>query len=194
MRVRIMKCKNCNVNDGIKYSKYASGDFCSRECAKSYSTKEKRLDINKHLSIKNSGIKFRSSVNKNSGFQKGHNVWKEYNIDRDEFKKSVSSGMKKYHLEKIINTPFELLTKESRKQLLIHERGVKCEVCHLTEWMNYIIPLDVDHIDGNHNNNVKENLRLLCPNCHRLTPTWGFKNRKHSKKYGCVTRWQSQES
>lgn len=33
-----MKCKNCNENDAIKYSKYSSGEFCSRKCARSYST------------------------------------------------------------------------------------------------------------------------------------------------------------
>ena len=33
-------------------------------------------------------------------------------------------------------------------------------------------PLEVDHIDGNHANNVESNLQLLCPNCHSLTPTY----------------------
>lgn len=28
--------------------------------------------------------------------------------------------------------------------------------------------LDVDHIDGNHNNNSIDNLQTLCANCHRL--------------------------
>jgi hypothetical protein len=28
--------------------------------------------------------------------------------------------------------------------------------------------LDVDHIDGNHKNNEKNNLQTLCANCHRL--------------------------
>lgn len=28
--------------------------------------------------------------------------------------------------------------------------------------------LDVDHIDGNHNNNDESNLQTLCANCHRL--------------------------
>ena len=32
------KCKNCE-KQALKYSKYTSGDFCSRECARSYSTK-----------------------------------------------------------------------------------------------------------------------------------------------------------
>lgn len=29
-----------------------------------------------------------------------------------------------------------------------------------------------DHIDGDKHNNSRENLRLLCPNCHSTTPTW----------------------
>jgi len=28
--------------------------------------------------------------------------------------------------------------------------------------------LDVDHIDGDHNNNEQSNLQILCANCHRL--------------------------
>lgn len=39
------------------------------------------------------------------------------------------------------------------------------------------IPLEVDHIDGNSENNLEDNLRLLCPNCHALTPN--FKNLNH---------------
>ena len=36
--------------------------------------------------------------------------------------------------------------------------------------------LEIDHTDGNPKNNAKENLKVLCPNCHALTPTyknWG---------------------
>jgi len=33
-------------------------------------------------------------------------------------------------------------------------------------------PLELDHIDGDPENNKEENLRLLCPNCHSLTPTY----------------------
>lgn len=35
-----MKCKNCNEKEATKYSKYSSGEFCCRECARSYSTKD----------------------------------------------------------------------------------------------------------------------------------------------------------
>lgn len=34
------------------------------------------------------------------------------------------------------------------------------------------IPLEVEHIDGIHTNNIETNLILLCPNCHSLTGTY----------------------
>lgn len=50
-----MKCKNCEKNDAIKYSKYSTGEFCCRKCAMTYSTKEKRVEINKKVSEKLKG-------------------------------------------------------------------------------------------------------------------------------------------
>jgi|SRR6478609_644189 len=39
------------------------------------------------------------------------------------------------------------------------------------------VPLQIDHIDGNWSNNSESNLRLVCPNCHSLTATYGVLNR-----------------
>ena len=41
-----------------------------------------------------------------------------------------------------------------------------CESCGFTAL--HRVQLDVDHIDGNHQNNELENLQTLCANCHRL--------------------------
>ena len=48
----------------------------------------------------------------------------------------------------------------------------KCYNCNLTQWCDQPIPLELEHIDGDHSNNQIENLTLLCPNCHALTSTW----------------------
>ena len=62
------------------------------------------------------------------------------------------------------------------KRHLIKERGHKCEECKFEKWLKQIIPLEVDHIDGDRTNNKEDNLKLLCCNCHALTPTWRGRN------------------
>ena len=38
------------------------------------------------------------------------------------------------------------------------------------------VPLTLNHIDGNYKNSSRENLELLCPNCHSLTSNFGSLN------------------
>jgi 5-methylcytosine-specific restriction endonuclease McrA len=59
----------------------------------------------------------------------------------------------------------------------------KCKTCGISEWRYEKLSLQIDHIDGNSTNNELSNLRLLCPNCHSQTDTFGGKRTK--KKYTC---------
>jgi len=64
------------------------------------------------------------------------------------------------------------------KKHLISEKGHKCESCDLTHWKKELISLEIHHIDGDASNNEKNNLQLLCPNCHSLTDNYrGRKNK-----------------
>lgn len=50
-----------------------------------------------------------------------------------------------------------------------HYRKFKKDFCEMCGFMALdSCQLDVDHIDGNRNNNNIENLQTLCANCHRL--------------------------
>jgi hypothetical protein len=61
--------------------------------------------------------------------------------------------------------------RSTAKYWYLQEVG-KCEECNITEWRGKKIPLEVHHLDGNNENNSKENLQVLCPNCHSLTDSW----------------------
>src|SRR3989338_1553332 len=68
----------------------------------------------------------------------------------------------------------------------------KCCLCGWSK-VNTItrrVPLVADHIDGNWRNNIEKNLRLICPNCDSLNPTFAALN----KGKGRASRARSQRA
>jgi 5-methylcytosine-specific restriction endonuclease McrA len=64
-----------------------------------------------------------------------------------------------------------------RKRLLAEEvLDHQCAWCGLVLWNGELIPLELDHVNGDRTDNRLENLRLLCPNCHAQTPTYRGRN------------------
>lgn len=65
-----------------------------------------------------------------------------------------------------------------RRFLLIRKDSYHCDKCNIVEWQSTSITLEVDHKSGDSKDHRLSNLRLLCPNCHSQTETFGFKKRK----------------
>ncbi len=64
----------------------------------------------------------------------------------------------------------------------LYREGLKQQKCELCGWAEQSkdgrIPLELDHVNGNHRDNRLENLRILCPNCHSLQSTHRGRNQK----------------
>lgn len=71
-----------------------------------------------------------------------------------------------------------MVSRHIRKYLFDKHKD-KCSIC---EWSKIHpitgkIPLEIDHLDGNWKNNCESNLRLICPNCHSLSPNFRALNK-----------------
>lgn len=165
-------CVTCGSE--IPYEKRVN-NYCSRSCAAVFNNKTKVLSRNKpprlcfscgiHLT-KRSQVRFCSQTcamikKKNS---------------RSELISNWLSGRLSG------TTPSGFLIRTIRFYLREFHKN-RCQLCG---WMKKnpttgICPVEIDHIDGDHLNNNFQNLRLLCPNCHSLTPTFRALNKGNGR-------------
>lgn len=59
-----------------------------------------------------------------------------------------------------------------------------CAICGgASVWLELPLALVMDHIEGNPNNNQRENLRLICPNCDSQLATYKSRNRGKGRHF-----------
>lgn len=169
-------CKNCDKefnqrNVSEKYLKI----FCNSSCAASYNNKHKDRVCNykKTATCVQCNIDFLYVSSSSKGLYCSNKCHKDHMF-----------------FQKIEEANKGLINGVTLKKVLISQRGNKCEWCNVSSWNGKPLTLHMDHINGNSDDNLPSNLRLLCPNCHSQTETYGGKNRKNTKRSSYMKRYR----
>jgi hypothetical protein len=159
-------CKNCGTET-------KNPKFCSSSCAASFNNKGVRRHGNAAGVCMNCGgdkSNHRSKFCSNDCFQeyrKNDFITKWLNGDND------GCGAEGGLMSRRIRT------------YLMEQQNNSCIKCGWSEVNKTTgkVPLEINHIDGDWRNNSRENLELICPNCHALTPTHKALNRGNGRPH-----------
>jgi len=171
-------CENCGISFSALITEKRK--YCSSACAaiKNNEIYPKRIALNKRK--RNNHHKRKKNYCLNCGV-----------ITTNKYCSSkCQKEFKKKEIFKLIETnqlPSTGISKNKWvKRYLIEKHGNKCIKCGWNE-INPVsgnVPIELEHIDGNSDNNSLDNVKLLCPNHHSLTPTYKALNKgngRHSR-------------
>jgi len=105
------------------------------------------------------------------------NLWGRSKVNK--FCDNACQGVYKWKTQTVLRIESGECTHNSSvvlKKYITEKCGEMCQLCGQTATHNNKpLTLQLDHIDGDSDNNYPKNLRLLCPNCHTQTENFGSK-------------------
>jgi len=148
-----------------------SGKYCGRSCANSriFSEESKQK---KSIATK----RFFSAMTEQERINFSHKRIASHDYNATQAK--ATEAKRKIAWDK----PYEEMSRDSLRKRLLAESNYTCIECgQKANHNNKYLSLEMDHINGDPADNKRENLRILCPNCHSQTSTFRSRNIKTNK-------------
>lgn len=176
-------CKQCNLPlDDSNHSKRYNV-FCNHSCSARYNNAKRPAQprrTNKTQTIKIGDEKYVeyklkevvNCIQCNIVLSKKQNLFCTTQCHADhKFKVSLNQWLE----------TGEAPSNRSIRKYITYLDGYKCFCCGLSDWQGKSITLEVEHKDGNSEDDSRENICLICPNCHSQTDTYKGKNRGNGR-------------
>jgi predicted nucleic acid-binding Zn ribbon protein len=148
-------------------NKINRGKFCNSSCAAKYNKNRKGTGVvricicGKKVKSKYCSMKCKNNKEYNDFIEK----WIRGDINGDKGIGTVSNHIRRW-----------LLVRAENKCEGKMDDGSRCGWSRINPRTG-LVPLTIHHDGGNWENNRPENLKVLCPCCHSLTPTYGNANK-----------------
>ena len=163
-------CKQCSSVIHLKPNRKLSATkalkFCSHSCAAIYNNPKRQRPIEGNGKCKHCGASLKTGLFCTSKCHAAYRI-------AIRVQKILESGDAFSGWKCVVGI----------KRWLISSRGRMCEICKGNSWLGNPMPLILDHIDGNSDDWMLTNLRLVCGNCDMLLPTYKSKNKGSGRAY-----------
>ena len=160
----ITNCPKCGTEFENK-TKWGTRKFCSRSCSNS---RERPDSVRQKIS---NSVKTYVAENGTA-----------YDRLTPEQFDTILEKSRETREQNFLSRPFEEISPTSiRRRIALEQKGY-CNKCGLNEWQGEPIALELEHKDGDNQNNSRDNLECLCPNCHATTDTWRGRNKNRGRK------------
>ena len=173
----VVKCEECpkQFNKLPSAIKRTNHNFCSRSCAATFNGRKRK---GPYFSERRNALYSKAAMLREEEYSY-HTIGQMIDIPWSTVSKWVKSvphdsqKVKERIAAKKRSTFEEAINKGTIRKILIRERGHKCEGCSRVTWIGQPIPIELHRMKKKSYKDCSRNeLKLLCNNCHALTFNW----------------------